>query len=189
MTHRSGWVFVGGKSSRFGCDKALVKWRGRPMAAHVAGLVYAATGSVTLVGDPEKYSILGLPAISDAVKKVGPVGGLLAVLNTTKSKWNLVVACDMPYLKEDFLKFLLARACSSDADVVFPIGDGGVPQPLCAVYKITASEVIRSAVDEGERKITKTFEGLKVEGILGSEYSSFDEEGNLLKNVNRPEDL
>ena len=64
-----------------------------------------------------------------------------------------------------------------------------MPQPLCAVYKITAAEVIRAAVDEGERKITKTFEGLKVEGILGSEYSGFDEEGNLLKNVNRPEDL
>ena len=189
MLDKSGWVFVGGKSSRFGCDKAFAKWQGRPLTAHVADVVRAAAGSVTLVGDPQKYGILGLTVIPDAVREAGPVGGLLAVLNETSARWNLVTACDMPYLKESFLRFLLTRASGSDADVVLPVDGDGLPQPLCAVYRTTAREVVRAAVANGERKLTKTFEGLQVVSVSASDYSSFNKEGNLLVNVNYPEDL
>ena len=189
MLETAGWVFVGGKSSRFGRDKALVEWRGRSLALHVADVVRAAAGSVTLVGEVEKYSALGLPVIPDAVWGIGPVGGLLAVLEASTARWNLVAACDMPHLSEAFLRFLLARAAESGADVILPLGDDGLPQPLCAVYAATAREGIHAAVLRGERKLTRTFEDLRVERVPAPEYASFDERGDLLWNVNRAEDL
>ena len=182
-------MFVGGKSSRFGRDKALVEWLGRPLALHVADVVRAAAGSVTLVGEVEKYSALGLPVIPDAVRGIGPAGGLSAVLEASTARWNLVSACDMPHLSEEFLRFLLTRAEESSADIVLPIGDDGLPQPLCAVYAATAREGIQAAVLRGERKLMRTFEDLRVERVPAPEYASFDETGDLLWNVNRAEDL
>ena len=189
MLETAGWVFVGGKSSRFGRDKALLPWRGQPLALHVAEAVRAAAGSVTLVGDPEKYGALGPPVIRDPVREFGPVGGLLAVLEATRARWNLVAACDMPHLSEGFLRFLLARAAESGGDVVLPIGEDGVPQPLCAVYSATARETIQAAVERDEHKVTRALESLRVEKIPAPEYVSFNRAGNLLANVNRPEDL
>ena len=189
MRETAGWVFVGGKSSRFGRDKALLPWRGQPLALHVAAAVRAAAGSVTLVGDPEKYGALGQPVVRDAVGEFGPLGGLLAVLEATKARWNLVVACDMPHLSKGFLRFLLARAEESNADVVLPIGEDDRPQPLCAVYCATARAAIQAAVERDEHKVTRAFEGLRVEKIPAPEYASFNRAGNLLANVNRPEDV
>ncbi len=189
MRETAGWVFVGGKSSRFGRDKALLPWHGQPLALHVAEAVRAAAGSVTLVGDPEKYGALGPPVIRDTVAEFGPLGGLLAVLEATQARWNLVVACDMPHLSEGFLRFLLARAEESNADVVLPIGEDDRPQPLCAVYGSTARGALQAAVERDEHKVTKAFESLRVEKIPASEYARFDHAGNLLANVNRPEDV
>ncbi len=189
MLETAGWVFVGGKSSRFGRDKALLPWRGRPLALHVAEEVRAAAGSVTLVGDPETYGTLGLAVIGDSVREFGPVGGLLAVLDAARARWNLVAACDMPHLSEGFLRFLLVRAAESGADVVLPLGEDGLPQPLCAVYAATARETIQAAVERDEHKVTRAFEGLRLEKIPAPEYANFNEAGNLLVNVNRPEDL
>ena len=154
MLETAGWVFVGGKSSRFGRDKAFVEWRGRPLALRRGRMwLRAAAGSVTLVGEVEKYRALGVPVIPDAVRGIGPAGGLLAVLEATSARWNLVAACDMPHLSEAFLRFLLARATGSGADVILPVGDDGLPQPLCAVYAATAHEGIQAAVLRGERKV------------------------------------
>lgn len=189
MPAAMGWVFVGGKSMRFGSDKAFLPWRGRPLVLHVAETVQASAGSVTLVGDPEKYAGLGLPVIPDPVPEFGPVGGLLAVLEATQAQWNLVTACDMPHLSEEFLRFLLARAAESDADVVLPLGEDNRPQPLCAVYRVTARETMQAAIERGEHKVTRAFEGLRLEKIPAPEFASFNRDGNLLANLNRPEDV
>lgn len=189
MLDQSGWVLVGGDSSRFGRDKAFVEWCDKPMALHVADLVRAAAGSVTLVGDPQKYGVLGLSVTPDCIRGIGPVGGLLAVLDATSTKRNLVIACDMPNLSEVFLRFLLERARDSGADVVLPVDADDLPQPLCAVYATTAREAIRVAVKNGEKKLTKTFHRLRVEHIGAKDYASFNEDGNLFANVNYVEDL
>ena len=189
MLDQSGWVLVGGNSSRFGRDKAFADWYGKPMALHVADLVRAAAGSVTLVGDPQKYGVLGLSVISDSIQGIGPTGGLLAALDATSTKRNLVIACDMPHLNEAFMRFLLERAYDSGADVVLPVDADDLLQPLCAVYATTARESIRTAVKNGEKKLTKTFHGLRVEHIETKDYASFYEDGKLFTNVNYIEDL
>ena len=189
MPDSAGWILVGGKSSRFGRDKALAEWRGRPLALRVADAVRAAAGSATLVGNPEKYAALGLPVIPDAVRDAGPVGGLLAALCRTRARWNLVVACDMPCLSEVFLRFLLDEASRRGADVVLPLDAAGLPQPLCAVYAAAARETIQTAVKKGERKLMRAVEGLRLEQVPARDHARFDRTSQSLANVNRPEDL
>ena len=183
-----GYVLVGGKSSRFGRDKALLEVPGGMLAGRAAQAVRAATGSVVLVGSPDKYRALGLSVIPDAVAGVGPLGGILAALENSLHDWNLIVACDMPGLRADFLRFLLARTEEFPGELVLPLNRDGLPEPLCAVYHRRAAAGIRRNIAAGVLKIARAFERLKVLEIRSEQYAEFDPEGRLFANVNTSEE-
>ena len=189
MAETAGYVLVGGKSSRFGQDKALLEWQGRPLATHVARTVQSAAGSATLVGSVEKYQHLGHRVIPDPVDGFGPLAGLLAALDDSASEWNLVVACDMPRLTPDFLGFLLSQARESAADVLLPVDLDGMPQPLCAVYASRSRETIRREVERGAHKMTSAFQTLSVRTLQPEQYAKFNPDGKLFTNLNCPEDV
>jgi molybdopterin-guanine dinucleotide biosynthesis protein A len=111
----AGYILVGGKSSRFGRDKALVEVGGRPLALRVVDALSPVTGTVTLVGAPEKYRHLGLRVIPDLLADFGPLAGILAALDDSQRAWNLLLACDMPRVTAGFLTFLLDRMLYKNA--------------------------------------------------------------------------
>ena len=77
---------MGGRSSRMGRDKALLPFRGGALAQSVARAVSATAGSVTLVGDPERYGGLGYAVIADIYPGEGPLGGILTALGNTQRR-------------------------------------------------------------------------------------------------------
>ena len=189
MDQRAGYVLVGGKSSRLGIDKALLEFEGAPLVARVANVVRVAAGRVTIVGSPEKYGHLGLRVIPDPVADFGPLAGLLAALEDSESAWNLVTACDMPYLDTAFLDFLFEEAQAAGTDVLLPIDAEGNPEPLCAVYSLEARSTIRGHVEQGVHKITRAFEGLKVHNLSPGQYASFNPDGRIFTNLNTLADV
>jgi molybdopterin-guanine dinucleotide biosynthesis protein A len=189
MDERAGYVLVGGKSSRLGTDKALLDFEGKPLVTRVANVVRAAAGRVTIVGPLERYRHLGLRVIPDPVENFGPLAGLLAALEDSESAWNLVTACDMPYLDARFLSFLFEEAQAAVADILLPVDSEGNPEPLCAVYSLEARSTIRRRVEQGVHKITRAFEGLRVDELAPDRYARFDPEGRIFTNLNTLEDV
>jgi len=155
MKNRAGFVLTGGASRRMGRDKALLAWEGAALVEHVAGRVREAAGSVTLVGAPERYAALGLPAIADRRPCAGPLAGIEAALAVTSAEWNLVVACDMPSVTTDFLAALLAEAERSSGDCLVPATPSGRLEPLCAVYRRGCLEPFKQALDGGVRAVVE----------------------------------
>src|ERR1700737_2946897 len=96
LMRRSGFVLAGGASSRMGRDKALLAYRETTLVEYVARVVREAVGSVTLIGDPDRYRELGHKVYRDKVSGCGPLGGTHTALSVSATDWNLVVACDMP---------------------------------------------------------------------------------------------
>jgi molybdenum cofactor guanylyltransferase len=164
-----------------GCDKALLPFRGGTLAEAASRAVERAAGSVTLVGDPERYGRLGFPVIPDIYPAAGPLGGILTALAHTCAEWNLIAACDMPGLSPDFLRTLLEAAEQSGAEVLIPTGPSGLPEPLCAVYSRGARPALEAAFARGVRKVTAAFEGTRAVFFSVSEALYF-------QNVNTPEE-
>lgn len=189
VSGRAGYVLVGGRSSRFGRDKALVDVNGRPLARHVADIVSRVTGDVFLVGDPDRYESLGLPVIPDQVRSFGPVAGISAALNHTSAEWNLIVACDMPNLRAPFLEQLFRRAEISKAPAVVPLQPDGREQPLCAVYSSQMRDVMNDAVQRGIRRVVDAISSLGVRLMLPPEYADIDPSGEIFANANTPDEL
>jgi len=183
----AGFVLTGGRSTRMGKPKALLEINGTPLVVRAARVLLPLCSSVTLVGQPERYGSFGFAAIADELPDIGPLGGILSALGQTSSSWNLVIACDTPYLTEQWLRYLIGRALTSRALVVLPESSAG-PEPLCAVYHRHAAAAIRAEIARGVLKVTRALESLPVERIPPTDIKPFDPRSVLFHNLNTLEE-
>jgi molybdopterin-guanine dinucleotide biosynthesis protein A len=181
----AGFVLAGGESSRMGRDKGLLELDGVPLAVRAAKLAESVTGAPATIIGGAAYTFLGLHVVADDLPGSGPLGGIGTVLRASDAPWNLIVACDLPYLTREWLAFLIERALGSKADAVLPMNERGA-EPLCAVYNKRGEQAVRGALDRGTRKVTDGLAGIQVEYIERAEWKAFDSEGVLFKNMNSP---
>ncbi len=185
-----GFVLAGGRSSRMGRDKGLLKLGGKPLVVRMVRLLERVASPVMVIAPPSRYARLQLQIVPDDQPGLGPLGGITTALRISAFDWNLVVACDLPYLTLDWLEFLVGRAQGSAAWVVVPESSRGL-EPLCAIYHRQARAALLEALERGQRKLTEVLAGLPhgaLARILPEEWKSFDSEGWLFKNVNAPAD-
>src|SRR6516162_9227963 len=105
----SAFILSGGASSRMGRDKGLLKISGQPLIVRIARLAEPLVSSVVIVGPPERYGTLGLRVIADRAFGdrgensilQGPLAGIATALAATSTPWNLILACDLPYLTRE----------------------------------------------------------------------------------------
>jgi molybdenum cofactor guanylyltransferase len=160
-------------------------------AADSASEVSSAS-KVRAIGSPVSYGALGVTVVPDEWPGAGPLGGIATALRASQQPWNLIVACDLPYLTTAWLAYLLSRVASlsaadSGAEAIVPINAGG-PEPLCAIYHKRAEPKIVAALDAGDRKVKAILKSLQIETIEPREWKAFDSDGLLFKNMNTPAD-
>ncbi len=178
----AGYVLVGGRSSRFGSNKALFRIDGMPMALRVARELGRFVQPITLVGDPTTYRSLGLPTIPDLAVGTGPLGGIVTALEDTSEPWTLIAACDLPCLAEAPLAAILDRTLHGKLDAVVPRTPDGRLQPLCAAYAKSALPTLRTALGAGRYKVADALADLLWDEVAASQALPF-------LNINRPIDL
>jgi molybdopterin-guanine dinucleotide biosynthesis protein A len=161
----AGFVLAGGGSTRMGRDKALLAYRGTTLLEYIASIVHQAAGNVAVIGDPGRYSHFGYPVYADRVPPSGPIGGIYTVLSVTVHDWNLVVACDMPFLSCDILQDLITRCSQSRAGCVVAVGSTGDLEPLCAVYHRRCRPVLDRAIRHGQFRMRDVIRELDPEEV------------------------
>lgn len=199
------FLLAGGKSSRMGRDKALLELSGAPMIQRTADLLAALVTKTTLVistsqsanlrdtNATNNYSNFGLPLLVDSWPSVGPLGGIVTALANARSKWCLILACDMPFLTKEWLTFLLSQSDQAETEAPKQI-DGIVPEtnrglePLCALYRASCAPILAAALDRGVRKVTDALANLSTHRITENEWRQFSPDGNLFGNLNTWQD-
>ena len=186
------YVLAGGGSTRFGRDKALVEFAGKPMLARMIELMRNFAPDVRIVAARGKYADFETEIVEDLWPGEGPLGGIVtALLNTkeceTACEWNVIISCDMPFLSADWMKFLAERAAESNAQVVLPHSEHG-PEPLCACWRTNAVETLRPAFERGVRKVTQGISLLRSEVLDERDWKRFDSAGRLFWNMNTAAD-
>jgi molybdenum cofactor guanylyltransferase len=191
----AAFILAGGVSSRMGREKGLLEFGGEPLIVRTARMVEPLVTEVTVVGPPERYAALGLRAIADqnlggrerieAVRT--PLVGIATALSATKMPWNLVLACDLPYLTAAWLEWLLSRAVNSSAQIVMPRTAGGL-EPLAAVYRRECAIPIIAALERGVRKVTDATAEFRMELLSEYDWNELDPECRVLRNMNVPSD-
>jgi molybdopterin-guanine dinucleotide biosynthesis protein A len=190
----AGFILAGGTSSRMGRDKALLELAGVPLLVRMAQLLDPLVVELTVVGPPERYAAFGLNAIDDQivagqddVRRKGPLAGIARALTLSSTPWNLILACDLPYLSDEWLEWLVSRAIRSREQALIPCTEGG-PEPLAAAYHREGAAPVAAALSRGVRKVTEALADLKVEWIHACEWRHLDPHDRILTNMNSPED-
>jgi molybdenum cofactor guanylyltransferase len=191
----SAFILTGGASSRMGKAKGLLEFGGEPLILRIARTIEPLVSSVTAVGPSERYAALGLQLIEDQQfgiagergKSPGPLAGIASALSASRTDWNLILACDLPYLSREWLDWLLARTTVSNGQIIMPRTEGG-SEPLAAVYRRECAEPVISALHRGIRKVTDAMAQLRTEFVTEREWHHIDPDGRLLRNMNTPED-
>lgn len=142
-----GIVLAGGKSSRFGEDKALAKWGGTTLLERALGLLSALDLDPEVIVSPDKkYSLLTCPTHNDIIPEKGPLGGLYTAFSLFPESALLVLTCDMPFLTQDVLRELVREHQKSGCPVVFDTPQGRQPFPgiYLSAFKTQAQECLHS---------------------------------------------
>ncbi|MCD6208538.1 MAG: molybdenum cofactor guanylyltransferase [Methanosarcinales archaeon] len=212
---RTAIILCGGRSTRFGKDKALLTISGVPMVARMADRVSCVVDEIILAArDPEQCETLAdvskmlndAPIVCDSVAGYGPVAGVLAGLLASGSTYSVCLACDLPHVSSSVVDALFRYAEGRDsvdaagatgatgdtgaADVVIPQHPDGMLEPLHAVYGRSMIHACRDAIEEGAHTIRSAITLVRrVVYVPTESLRRFDPGLRTFLNVNYPEDL
>jgi molybdopterin-guanine dinucleotide biosynthesis protein A len=187
----SGVIMAGGVSQRLGKDKALERIGGRTLIERVIDSLVPLTSEVlVVVARAEQAAALRLPpsvrVVSDRYPGKGSLGGIFTGLDASAEAWSLVVACDMPFLNGELLRYLIEE--SSNVDAVVPLL-GGQPEPLHALYSKACLAPMERMVRAGDLKIAPLFEAVRVRYVDEGAIDRIDPRHLSFFNINTQADL
>jgi molybdopterin-guanine dinucleotide biosynthesis protein A len=179
-------ILAGGRSRRMGRDKALLPLGGATVVERVAAAAKPLSDEQFVVANERApYEFLGLPVVEDIRKSAGPLGGLQAALHYAKRPVVCLLACDLPFLTTEFLRFLSTLIGGHQA--VIPLADSR-PQPLCAFYSVSCLTAVENALEKNDFRMDAFHESVEVRFVEHRDWGVYDPDGTLFANVNHPED-
>jgi molybdopterin-guanine dinucleotide biosynthesis protein A len=183
-------IVAGGQSSRMGADKAFVQLAGRPLIAHLLDRVadLGQTETILIANRPADYAHFRLPVFTDVLPGKGSLGGIYTALRASQNPYTLALACDMPFVSPDLLRYLIGLAEGDAFDVIVPRVEG-YPQGLHAIYGRACLEPIRARLDADRLKVIGFYDQVRVRMVDETEYERFAPDGRAFFNVNTPEEL
>jgi molybdopterin-guanine dinucleotide biosynthesis protein A len=182
----TAFILAGGQSSRMGTEKAFLDLHGRLLIDHMIGIAKTVSEQMRIVGPKDKFAAFGQIA-TDIYKDRGPLGGIHAALNISRTEFNLVLGIDMPFVATRFLEYLLQQARHSAALVVVPKVGGGY-QPLCACYRKEFEEPVEKALQAGHNKIDALFAPEITRVIDEPEFGRLGLPTTMFQNLNTREE-
>ena len=168
-----GVVLAGGMSRRFGTDKAIALWRGRPLLSYAADALDPHCDLVAVSGGSR--AAMGVPTIPDWPRSdLGPLGGICGAMRYASDfgfSTVVTIACDTPVVPASvFVSLLAAKA---------PAFVRGIPVIGCWPADL-ASDLADYLERSPERSIMGWAERI---GSMQIEVKA------PIPNVNRPDDL
>lgn len=105
---RYGVILAGGRSRRFGSDKAPAMLEGKTLISHAVEIVRSAGLEACVITESNRdYSFLDCPIYFDRRSYQGPLAGIERAFEVFPDQKILALTCDMPFLVKEDLERLL----------------------------------------------------------------------------------
>jgi molybdenum cofactor guanylyltransferase len=183
----SAVLLAGGESRRMGKDKATLLFRGRPLwqiQLELLRQLEPAEIFISARSDPI-WRPADVEFVADNLPSRGPLSGLAASLAQMRTKHLLALAIDMPFMTQEYLKFLCGQI--EPGRGVLPKIDNRA-EPLAAIYPREVDIVLGSALSGVDFSLQTLTNRLVEAGKLLT-VSVPDEARRLFLNLNDPADL
>ncbi len=159
-----GYILAGGKSLRFGSDKARALLHGQALISRIAAVLQRFCSSIVVVADEaDKYADLDLATLADAHPGYGPISGLeTALCHAGASQWIMVIACDWAILPSEFLEPLVFAPRDAYGAIAY-YDDRWQPMP--GLYHASILPIIHSQMRVGEFALWRLLESVSAQRV------------------------
>ncbi|MEH7248424.1 molybdenum cofactor guanylyltransferase [Neobacillus niacini] len=179
-------ILSGGKSSRMGTNKALLKLNEKTTVERMVDTLKVYFDDIILVtNDTDAYQFLGVKMVPDHYQGMGPLAGFHAGLKASNYDVNFIVACDMPFVSGELAATLVEKIEHYDA--LIPVINGK-KQTLCGVFQKKIVTKIEECIENGRLPIKHLLDHLNVLYLSEKDlqvYSNIDIE-RVFFNMNHP---
>lgn len=180
----TGIILAGGKSSRMGKDKGLIEFNGKKLIEYPLNLLSLFCNEMIISSNNEAYLQFGYPVIADEIEDSGPAAGLAAALKASSNEWNLVLSCDVPFVNEESIQYLIS--CAGNGVGTIPVHNGYV-EPLVALYHKSFYHTLESCITGGNLQMRRIVDH---PGTFFVDFTSLLRENpKIFDNLNSPGDL
>lgn len=176
-------ILSGGKSTRMGSDKSLLKLNQETFLNRIITELNGFDEQLVSVDSMDKYSNLSCYCVEDEYKEVGPIEGIRQILNHARNDYVFICATDMPFLKKELVEYM-KEFISRDYDC-YVLEDDKRKQPLCAIYSKRVGRIIEQMLDEKNYRLLTLLNRCNTKYIPLS-YTCFDPK--IVRNINTKED-
>lgn len=186
----SGVLIAGGRSRRMGQDKRFMKVSGRSVFDRTLALLRATfTENIVVLAEPiQMLDLHSCPVVYDLIPNAGSLGGLYTGLMTASRPRVFAVACDMPFLDIEVIRFMLSHGEATDVVVA---NLGGRFQPMHTMYSKRCTPFLQAMAQEQDLKIQKLFQEkeLRMRILTENDLRAFGPAFRSFQNINTPDDL
>lgn len=179
----TGAILAGGKNSRMGADKALLKVEGKNIIERIIQELQTVVEEIIIISNVRIYDYLGCKVHNDIIKNCGPMGGIHAALTYSETEKNLIVSCDMPFISKNIFDIIIDG--SDECDVAIPEHGKGKPEPLCAMYSKSCLNKFSKLLEKGDWKLK---DALKYFSVKTINFTEHELPKNYFLNINTPEE-
>ncbi|MBI3313017.1 MAG: cyclic pyranopterin monophosphate synthase MoaC [Candidatus Omnitrophica bacterium] len=162
-------ILAGGKSSRMGQDKALLKFGNVTMLEFLADLMNSIFNeTLIIVNEKNRYEHLKLGNAAlyvDIFKDQGPLAGIYTGLSYSKHQAGCVFTCDMPFMDEALIR-QLAGFWQEDYDALCLENQDSKLQPFPGIYLRSARHLIRLLLERKENSMHRFLEVATVKSLV-----------------------
>lgn len=129
----TGIILAGGRSTRMGENKALLKIDNLTVIERVRNFMQSLFTKVILItNSPAAYNFLGLDTYEDIYKKMGPLAGIHSGLLNSATEKNFILSCDLLLMKKEIVDYIINYETTQPITVSKA---EGYIQTLAAVYQ------------------------------------------------------
>lgn len=181
-----GLVLAGGKSTRMGHDKSIIKWHGKEQRYYMADLLGGVCENVFISCRAEQQNEISpeYKTTPDTYTGAGPLSGILSAFQSNHTVAWLVTACDLPLLDLSTLKYLIAHRDQNSIATTFESPFDQHPEPLITIWEPASYGVLRSFLSDNitcpRKVLIRNNERVKIIKPLNPD---------ALMNANTPEDV
>jgi molybdopterin-guanine dinucleotide biosynthesis protein A len=151
-----GCVLIGGKSSRMGHPKHLLEQDGITWIERTVALLQHRVEQVIIAGAGTLPASLGeVRQLADIPGIDGPLAGILAAFRDSPQVSWLVVACDLPYMQDEALQWLLDCRRPGVVAIMPDLAQDGRIEPLLAYYDRACRPLLEEMAVNGQRRMNR----------------------------------
>ncbi len=152
-------ILAGGKSRRFGANKAVAKLGDKSLIDYTINKLEPKFAEILVItNNPMQVSKDNIFFIKDTMSgQLGPLVGILSAMEWVKNndknyEWIISFPCDTPFFEEEIIDKVINSQKSSDKKLLF-LKSGNKRHNIFGLWSIELMEQLKNDINQGARKV------------------------------------